>query len=360
MKKPTISGIIVPTLLLAALAVILNSPVASATSEGAIAGKVTKEESIFDRIWGLTTLYQNDENSGLQEISFIGRYHGQYYWVDGDTGKDDGWENRRLWFGLKSRFARHFSIKAQVELDTDADPIYAGLTDAYIAWNRTDEFRFTVGKIWVKFTQEGATSSIEILTFERSMLVNQVWPAPEFITGVMADGKIGGGHFLYRVGAFAGDKQKELTEFDAGFGYLGSIGYDFGKDIGFNGGVVRADWFHNDGDPDNDAFRDYENVVSLNLELKQGAFGLTADLIFAKGLDNISDVWGFVILPSYDITKNIQVAARYHHANADGANGLTAAKRYEQSAGGGTGDNYNAGYLGLNYYTIFTVTNSSS
>ena len=90
--------------------------------------------------------------------------------------------------------------------------------------------------------------------------------------------------------------------------------------------------------------------MSLNLKLKQGAFGLTADLIFAKGLNNISDVWGFVILPSYDITKRIQVAARYHHANADDANGLTAAKRYEQSAGGGTGDNYNAGYLGLNYY----------
>lgn len=224
MKKPTISGLIAPTLLLAALAVILNSPIVSATSDNPIADKETQEKSIFDRIWGLATLYKNEDNTVLQEISFTGRYQGQYYWVDGDTGKDDGWENRRLWFGLKSRFARHFSIKAQVELDTDADPIYAGLTDAYIAWNRTDEFRFTVGKIWVKYTQEGATSSIEILTFERSMLVNQVWPAPEFITGVMADGKLGGGHFLYRVGAFAGDKQKELTEFDAGFGYLGSIG----------------------------------------------------------------------------------------------------------------------------------------
>ncbi len=114
--------------------------------------------------------------------------------------------------------------------------------------------------------------------------------------------------------------------------------------------MVRAGWFHNDGDPGKDAFPDYEDVVSLGLELKQGVFVLTADLILAKGLENISDVWDFVILPFYDIIKLIQVVARYHHAKADDANGLSAAKHYDQSVGGGTGDNYNAGYLGPNYY----------
>jgi phosphate-selective porin OprO/OprP len=358
LKKPTISGIIAPTLLFAALTVILNSPVASATSENAIAGKVTKEESIFDRIWGLATLYEGDENALFQKIAFTGRYHGQYHWADGDTGRDDGWENRRFRLGFKGRSLEHFAWKIEIDVakEDDDDPdesglsLYNGLTDAYIAWNRFNEFHLTVGKHWIRFTQEGATSSNEILTVERSLLVNQVWPAPELITGIKAEGGLSGGHILYRVAAYAGDKQEEFTRFEAGIGYLTSIGYALGKKIGIHGGVVRADWFHNDGDSGNDAFRDYEDIVSLGLELKQGAFGLTTDLILAKGLEDISDVWGFVILPSYDITKHIQLVTRYHHAEADDANGLTAAKRYEQSAGGGTGDNYDAVYLGLNYY----------
>ena len=47
----------------------------------------------------------------------------------------------------------------------------------------------------------------------------------------------------------------------------------------------------------------------------------------------------FILLPSYDITKKLQAVIRYQHANSDGPDGITALKRYEQAAGGGTGDN---------------------
>ena len=123
--------------------------------------------------------------------------------------------------------------------------------------------------------------------------MTQVWPVPEYATGASVDGKLVDGYFLYRAGIFAGDKQQEFSNFDAGACYLGSIGYDFGKRTGLNRGLVHLDWFHNDGDPGNDAFQDYEDVVSLRSDLKSGNFGLLTDLIFAQGLREVDDVWGF-------------------------------------------------------------------
>jgi phosphate-selective porin OprO/OprP len=349
LKKPKISNILTLTLLLAALAIICNPPFVYAGSDNAVVDKETREKSTFDRIWSLATLYKNEDNAVLQEFSLVGRYQGQYYWVEGDTGKDHGWENRRLRFGFKGRFARQFSFKLEVEF-RDTSPIYNSFTEAYVDWEPNEEFHLAVGKVMVRFTQEGSTSSNDILTFERSLLVTQVWPVPEYATGVSMDGKLGGGRFLYRAGVFAGDKQQEFSDFDAGLCYLGSVGYDFGKRTGLKRGIVNIDWFHNDGDPGNDAFQDYEDVVSLRSDSKLGTFGLITDLIFAQGLRNVGDVWGLIILPSYDITKKLQAVIRYQHAGSDDPDGITALKRYERAAGGGTGDNYNAGYGGLNYY----------
>jgi phosphate-selective porin OprO/OprP len=349
LKKPKISNIITLILLFAVLAIIFNSAFVSAADENTVSNKVIEEKSSFDRIWGLLTVYENEDNPILQKFRFIGRYQGQYHWAKGNTGKDLGWENRRLRFGFSGRFFRQFSFKLEVEFK-DTDPYYRSLTEAYVDWEPGEKFHLSVGKVMVRYTQEGSISSNEILTFERSLLVTQVWPVPEYLTGISVDGKLGGGRFLYRVGAFAGDEEPEFSQFDAGFGYLGSIGYDFGKGTGLSQGRVHLDGFHNDGNPGNDGLQDYENVISLRSDSKFGKFGLLTDLIFAQGLRNVSDVWGFIILPSYDITKKLQAVIRYQHANSDGPDGLTAIQRYEQAAGGGTGDNYNAGYGGLNYY----------
>ncbi len=349
LKKTKRPNIITLTLIFTALAILFNAPFVSGADEIMVSNKATEEKSTFDRIWGLLTLYENEDNAVLQEFRFIGRYQGQYYRVKGDTGKDHEWENRRLRFGFRGRFAREFSFKLEVEFK-DFGPIYNSLTEAYVGWEPSEEFHFALGKVMARYTQEGSTSSNEILTFERSLLVTQVWPVPEYLTGVSADGKLGRGRFLYRVGAFAGDLEEEFSDFDSGFGYLASVGYDFGKGTGLNRGRVHLDGFHNDGDPGNDALQDYENVLSLRSDSKFGKFGLLTDLIFAQGLRNVSDVWGFILLPSYDITKKLQAVIRYQHAGSDDPDGLIAIKRYEKAAGGGTGDNYNAGYGGLNYY----------
>ena len=155
LKKPKISNIIVSGLLFTVLVIVFNAPFVSAAGEN---GSTNKKQSTFDRIWSLATLYKNEDNAVLQEFAFSGRYQGQYYWVEGDTGKDHGWENRRLRLAFRGRFARQFSFRAEADFDTDADPWYTGLTEAWVDWEQTEKVHLAAGKIMVRFTQEGSTS----------------------------------------------------------------------------------------------------------------------------------------------------------------------------------------------------------
>lgn len=75
------------------------------------------------------------------------------------------------------------------------------------------------------------------------------------------------------------------------------------------------------------------------------------------GLDGRSNVSGFTLLPTYDMSQNLliggdalQLALRYQYARSDQDNGLLLPKRYEQKVATGAGDNYQAYYLGLNYF----------
>lgn len=119
------------------MAIGFNSPYVSAADENAIA---QKETSSFDRIWSFATLYKNEDNTVLQKLAFSGRYQGRYYWTEGDTGEEHDWENRRLRLGFRGIFARQFSFRVEADFDTDADPWYTGLTEAYVDWKPTEEF----------------------------------------------------------------------------------------------------------------------------------------------------------------------------------------------------------------------------
>ena len=72
--------------------------------------KEEKEESIYDKIWGLATLYKNKDNPIIQEFKLRGRYHGQYHWVDSDQGDEDSWEDRRSRFGFDAKLFNQFNI----------------------------------------------------------------------------------------------------------------------------------------------------------------------------------------------------------------------------------------------------------
>jgi phosphate-selective porin OprO/OprP len=69
----------------------------------------------------------------------------------------------------------------------------------------------------------------------------------------------------------------------------------------------------------------------------------------ASGYFGQPDIWGFVVMPFYDLNERAEVVARYTYVKSDGDNGVRIA-RYENSIVEGLGDRYTEVYLGLNYY----------
>lgn len=53
------------------------------------------------------------------------------------------------------------------------------------------------------------------------------------------------------------------------------------------------------------------------------------DFLAAQGLGSQPDVFGFLVMPYYNITEKLQAVLRYAYANS-GENGLSLTSRYEQ------------------------------
>ena len=328
---------------------------AAALVSSAIAGPpatpetAAKEESIYDKIWGIPVIYANKDNAFLQEFRFTGRLQLDVFSQDSDLGSEQDWIVRRTRFGFKAKLLQDFTAHVEVDFNLqDPVPAYSRLTDAYIAWEPCKAFRLTVGKQSARFTLDGAASSNELITLERSNLSNNFWFTTEYISGVTVSGKHEA--WQWNVGAFSGGTEtKEFGNFDAGHFFLGSIGYDFGKTLGVDKALLRFDYVHNDRNPESTATRSFENIASAVFQLEAGRFALAADFTAGSGFGKQSDAFGFLIMPSYKITDKLQAVARYTHIASDDPDGIRFS-RYETFATGGRGDEYNEYYAGLNYY----------
>jgi len=67
------------------------------------------------------------------------------------------------------------------------------------------------------------------------------------------------------------------------------------------------------------------------------------------------DVFGVYVQPTYDLVpKRLQAVARLSFATGDGPDSVVGQSRYERAAphltGGGKGDQYEAAYLGFQYF----------
>lgn len=339
------------TLALAAAPALLAAPKPdgkSVTSDKVVV-ETEKEKSVFDEIWSWPTLYKNDDASFLNELRIVGRFHGDFYSLDSNLGADSDWVVRRLRAGIKARFFKNLDLHVETELDPQRDnPMYTRLTDAYLAWKFCDAFKLTLGKQSVKFTLDGATSSNELLTIDRNNLSNNLWFTTEYISGVGFNGKVGnwqyhGGYF------FGGTETKEFGNFDEGHFGLLSIGYDFSKSLNAKKALLRADYVYNDRNPKSNATRSFEHIGSLNFNYAQEKWGVATDVSFGSGYGSQSDVWGLVVMPYYNITKNLQGVLRYTYLESDGPNGLRLS-RYDSVMTGGRGDEYQELYAGVNYY----------
>ncbi len=337
----------------------------TASSKG-VEAAVNKEDtrSIYDKIWGLATLYKDDNNSVLQEFALQGRMQLQYGLGDSDQGsygtedrpEEVLWgdvEVRRWRLGFKSKWFRQFKFEGQIDVSPNFDPeFYGKIYDLNVTWAPSDAFNIGVGKYKANmFSVEQATSSKEILTFERTLLSNSLFTGE--LTGMRINGKVN--NIIYTIGVYAGDDRREFSEFNAGAVIQAGVGYDLTSATGFDKAIVKFDFQNStEGGQAGNFGANFESGYSFNSTWEKGRFGLYTDVLGGVGRDAQSDVFGFHVIPSYYIAPSLQLVGRYQFANSSGQDGLRLQSRYERLASeltdGGRGDQYQAVYVGLNYY----------
>lgn len=303
---------------------------------------------IFDHL----TLYDNGESALLQKLAFTGRLQADAMSFNGGDSSYEAFEWRRARGGFKANFAQGFILHAEGDFDLQGgNPIYVGLTDAYLAWSSDDRLKITLGKQSVGFTMDGATSSKRLLTAERGNLTNNLWYTVEYFTGLSAQGE--SAQWFYKAGAFAADTEAEFSNFEDSYFGLISLGKNISEQLNADIAEVRIDYVHNTSDSDDvGTNRKLTNVVSLNGEFKRGSWGLRTDLAVADGYDGQSDLFGLAILPYYDINDTYQLVVSYNYVNGAEDNGVRI-NRYETRTlndSGARADSAHELYAGLNYY----------
>jgi hypothetical protein len=309
------------------------------------------DANAFERLWSLATLYKDDANPFIQEFKLRGRYHGQYHWLDSEQGDSNAWEDRRSRFGFDARF---FDKKFEVRLDAQStdrfDPFYGGLVDAYLKWKPSSAFSLTLGKQKPRIGHYDWLQSTNAQpTFERSQIFNQL--RVDRAPGAVAEGTVG--RFSYDLGAYSNDVDREFGQFDGGFSFGGGVGWDFKESLDVDRADLRLHWLHSDHQEADTVLNRYDNLFSTTFWIEQDRAGFVAEAFAGTGTS--SDVFGFFLQPTYDLRPGrLQLVGRYSFAHGDGADSVIAQSRYERTApnltGGGRGETYHAGYLGLQFF----------
>jgi phosphate-selective porin OprO/OprP len=310
----------------------------------------TKEPSAYDKIWGdFTEWYADETNPVVQRVLLSGRFHYDFAAIDSDQGNHDEGNVRRLRIGPRITLFRTLTLHSEIELDPQRhDPFYVRFTDFYVMWTKSPRIVLTVGKQSAPFTLDGATSSREVLTIDRSNLANNLWFPQEYLPGISLSGRRA--PWVYRAGIYsAGAANREFGEFSGGTVALGSLGYDFSSRLGVREALLTGNYVYQNPDRDNTFTRQLEHIGSINFRFDDTRWGARADLSTASGYLGQSDMWAFQGMPFVNLTTRFQVVGRYTFIESDAPNGVRLAT-YESRVVPGRGDEYNELYVGANYY----------
>ena len=306
--------------------------------------------STFDRIWQqFSTIYDNRSNPVVQRVLLSGRFQHEFTALDADQGDHDEWNTRRFRIGPRITLFRTWTVSAEAELNPqEIDPLYMRLTDVYVQWSRSPRVVVTVGKQGMPFTLDGATSSKELLTIDRSNLANNIWFPQEYLPGASVSGRIA--PWGYRVGVYsAGEANKEFGKFDGGTATLAVVSYDFAKKLGVKQAQLAGNYVYQTPDADNTFTRQLEHVMSINLRVEEDRWGFGGDLSAADGYLGQSDLWSIVAMPYFSVTEKLQLIGRYTFIDSASPNGIRLGT-YENRIVTTRGDEYHEGYVGANYF----------
>jgi phosphate-selective porin OprO and OprP len=288
-------------------------------------------------------------SSNIRDLQIRGRIHGQfgYTHADNDEGSDDysTLEMRRVRLGMRGTLFQN--IRAQIE--ANFIPNTFSMRSAFLEWREHEWIMPKMGFDKPVFGYEENTSSASILTVERSNINNQMVPGPT--TGVSFSG--GYEIFTYGAGVYTGRANVNPDGFDR-YLYNGSVGVTLDRWMPENHKLsFRLDGITND---DNGAIFGFETGVAASSHYIWGPFDVRVEYMQANPFQG-GYVRGGYIMPSYKFTDKIQGVVRYERSTANGTT-LNAPNRYARrtdvtpaGAGGGrTGEDFEAIYIGANYY----------
>ncbi len=328
-----------------ALPAAVQAGTVSAPAAPAAPAAAAAPSSPFDALWNLAKLYKNDANPWLEELAFTGRYQGQYYHADGEEFSDDDWENRRFRLGLKAKlWDKKLEFNGEMFSNlVSGEDFYAGLKNFNLTWKSSDALALTVGKLEPHFGYDYNRSDTQMVTFERTAMVNEF--GNDYMAGATVSGK--SGNWRYYGGVYSNEADQEFGSFAGAYSLMASVGYDLKEATGLDRASVQLDYLHSEHDVEDTNLTQFDNGLAATFEMKQGRCGLVTEVV--AGFGETADA-GIMIMPTYDISKKLQLVTRYQFDFSDDANGLKSQSRYERRAGTGSGDCYNALYAGLNYY----------
>lgn len=303
---------------------------------------------IFDN----TTLYKN-ENAGLiQSVALTGRYHGQYHdsshtvsnsalaGANGSYG-NRYWEHRRFRIGTKVKLINGWQFYNDWNIGDSnsggeklAGGDFWGSLDTFGLKGKIGDLSVNIGKQKQKVTREYATSSKNILTFERSHIVNEVRAGkPWGLTLGLETGGIkhtfGGWLNGNELSADGGGLGWPTTRTRGSLSYNAEVSLNDATDFHFDyiytnnsGGNINGR-----GNADGGQESAYQHVAAFGTESDFGKLDLVTDVIFGLnretttgggGTNRIAageDTFGVVIMPSYDITDRLQLVTKYAYAS---------------------------------------------
>jgi phosphate-selective porin OprO/OprP len=307
------------------------------------------EASIYDRIWRFAEWYRNDKARFVQRVQFLGRYQHDFALVNSDQGDHDEWNIRRFRAGARVTMFRTFMVHVEVDMNPqEHDPFYVRLTDAYLQWSRSPRFVIQGGKHAVPFTSEGATSSRELISIDRSSIGTNIWFPQEYMPGVSVSGRVS--PWVYRAGIYSsGAQNREFGEFTGGIFTLALLGYDLAPKLGLREAIVTGNYLYQQEDTNNTFTRELQHVLSIHSRFEGVRWGLRTDVAKAIGYLAQPDLWGVMALPFMNVTQRFQLVGRYTLVKSDGLNGVRPTT-YENSVVPGRGDRFEDFYAGANYY----------
>lgn len=331
--------------------------------------------SPLDPVWSKAILFEDPASPWVQQLAISGLFHWSGAWgkTTPEGGKEidlDSSRSRRARLGARLKAFGNTELEAVTEMAGDSD--FNGIERLKGTTRFLEDAYVSYGKMRPGFSTEYRMEPQQLLTPERSFLVNMVAPASTL--GLMLGQDTN--RWDWGLGWFSSDNESNLGGFQGDGFLLANLACEsFEKTE--SGVPVRtrwhADYIYNFDDNQNPAIPRYNvkgrrsangnqliarnpafrHLFSTGVELEQDRFGFAGDFIIANGDTN---AWGLSLTPSYwALPGTLKLVGRYHYADTDDAAGLVGgmgvgSDPYFDATPVFVGDEYHSFYLGANLH----------